>query len=274
MNLVGPGYFDTMGMRLVAGRDFRDDDDAGNEVVLIVNEAFANRVWPGESPIGKMIAATGEEPTDRIIGVVANADYNQLGQDPELIYYASALQNELPYANFVASTGGSAAAMATEMQKAILEIDPDLSFPRVTTIEATIADEVGTYALGARAVGSFGLLAALLASVGLYGVLSFLVAARTREIGIRMALGSTTRDVLTTVLGSGLRLATVGVVFGVVAALFTVRWIAGMLYGISPYDPISFVGVPVLLLGIAAIASLMPARRASRVDPLEALRAD
>lgn len=274
MNIVGPGYFDALGIRLVAGRDFGAEDVAGSESVLVINEVLAERLWPGESPIGKVVPALRDDAIDRVIGVVENVDYDELGQEPPPIFYASAFQNRMGYATFVASTRGSAAALGPEMQRAILEVDPDLSFPRVTTIEAAVADEMGTYALGTRAVGSFGLLAATLAAVGLYGVLSFLVAARTREIGIRMALGSTRRGVLGTVLGNGVRLAAVGVVCGVGAALLATRWLAGMLYGISPYDPVSFVGVPLLLLAIAVVASLVPARRAARVDPLEALRAE
>jgi predicted permease len=274
MNAVGPDYFEAMGMTLLAGRGIEPGDRAADGSVLVVNETMAETLWPGESPVGKTLAMSSDEAADRVIGLVADADYQSLGEDPQPVAYASTYQVPFPRLIFVASTRGDARSLSRAVQEEIRAVDRNLPIARVDTIEEAIETQIGTYRLGARAVGTFGVLAAVLAAFGLYGVLSYVVASGTREIGIRMALGATGSGMLRAVVVNGLRMASIGIALGLAVALLSARVLAGMLYGIEPHDPLTFVLVPLGLLLIALVASAMPARRASGIDPVEALRAD
>ena len=273
-NAVGPNYFETVGISLLSGREFNSGDARDSDSVIVVNEAAAEMMWPGENPIGKTAAALGDESSDRVIGLVSNSNYGGLGEDPVPIIYSSILQAPPFGMSFIGHSEATSAAAAQEITRAIQAVDPDIAITRVRTIEQTIDSQLGTYRLGARAVGLFAILAAALAAVGLYGVLTYVVAGQTREIGVRLALGATRRGVTRQFVRRGLLLAGMGVGLGVVMALAFANTLASMLYRVSPYDPVSFVIVPVLLLVVAAVASLLPALRASQIDPMEALRAD
>ena len=271
-NGVAPGYFETMGIELLAGRDFDFGDTRDRGRVLVLNQAAADELWPDDNPLGKMIAFRSDEPVDRVIGVVANTNYLALGEDPEPIIYLSFFQAPSFGLTFVVESRPGAPLATAEVQRVVHEVNPDIAFSGIRSVADTVETQIGTYRMGARAVGLFAVLAAVLSALGLYGVLSFLVAAETREIGVRIALGATAAEVTLQVVRSGIILAGGGVALGLGLALALTRGLATMLYRVSPYDPVSFVTVPVLLLGVAALASLIPARRASRVDPMEALR--
>lgn len=274
VNSVTPGYFRTMEIPLLSGRTFDETDRPGTPTAVIVNEAMAEMLWPGEDPVGRNLAMRSDEGTDRVVGVVANADYGELGEDPEPVGYLSMRQHAWPYLIFIAATDGDPDALSRAVREEVMAADPDLAISSLRTIEGIVEGQLGTYRLGARAVGTFGLLAALLAAAGLYGVLSYFVAGGTREIGVRMALGDTESGVLAKIVGRGLHIAGIGIAVGLAVAWGAARFLAGMLYGIRPHDPMTFAAVPVLLLAVAVLASLLPARRAARVDPVEALRSE
>ncbi len=273
-NAVAPGYFETVGIPLVSGRAFDAGDGRDGDRVIVLNEAAAELMWPGENPLGKVTGAVSGDLSDRVVGVVANSNYRSLGEEPLPIIYAS-LSQMTPFGlTIIGHSSGSSVAAVQAVTRAIQEVDADLAITRVRTIEETLDSLLGTYRLGARAVGLFALLAAALAAIGLYGVLTYVVTGQTREIGVRLALGATRQGVTGQFVRRGLILAAAGVGLGVMLALAFASSLASMLYRVSPYDPVSFIVVPVLLLGVAGLASLMPALRASQIDPMEALRAD
>ena len=274
MNVVGVDYFKTVDISLLEGRTFDAGDVDDSDSVLVINRAAAEAIWPGQNAIGQTLTFMKDDGVDRVIGVVANTNYGELGEDPMPIIYPTIGQYPQGRAVFVVSTAGSASQLAPQLRKAVLEVDPNLAFTRMTTVENAIDMQLGTYRLGARAIGLFGAIGTLLAAIGLYGVLSYGVSARRREIGIRMALGDTRRSTVRRVVGSGLRVTVLGLGIGLVAATGLVRYISSMLFGINAYDPLSFMAVPALLMFVAIVASGVPARRAATVDPAEALRAE
>jgi len=273
-NLVGPGYFATMGIPIVAGRDFAESDDERGPNVVIVNERVAEAVWPGETAVGKTIVRDDSEWT--VIGVARNATYYatyyDIGEDPETQTYLPFFQAYRSRVTFAVATEGDPMTMVPTVQQVIRDYDPNIAIFNVRTLEDVVAAELGQFRVMAILVVLFGLLALLLSAVGLYGVQSFLVARRTREIGIRMALGALRGQVARAVMGRGVALAAVGIVLGVTAAYASARLIQHLLFGVEARDPLTFMSVPAVLLSVAAAASLVPAARASRVDPVEALK--
>jgi len=272
-NSVSPGYFEAMGIPLLAGRTFEDSDDGVGGHAMIVNETTADRIWPGESPLGKIVGGEEDLPEWTVVGVVADAQYYELGEEPETQAYVSALDNTMPSVNFVVEHSGDP-AVVRRVQEEILSVDQTIAITRVLTMEDAVDSEIGRFRVAATLVGFFSILALTLASAGLYGVLSHMVALRVREIGIRMALGASVGEVGRGVLGRGLRLALWGIALGTAVSIAGTRLLTGFLYGVEPRDPVTMVGVPIVLLFVAGLASVIPAWRATRVDPIEALRAD
>jgi predicted permease len=269
-NRVGPGYFGTMGIPIVAGRDFVESDDAQGPNVVVVNEYVAAEVWPGENAVGKTIVRQDREWT--VVGVAQNAVYYDIGEETQAQTYHAFYQNFRPQTTFAVATEADPMDMVRQVQQVIRDYDPNIAIFNIRTLDGEVANELGQFRVMAILVLLFGGLALLLSAVGLYGVQSFLVARRTREIGIRMALGAYERQVAGAVMGRGITLAAVGVVLGVAAAYASAQFIQSLLFGVDARDPLTFVTVPMVLLFVAAAASLIPAVRASRVDPVEALR--
>jgi predicted permease len=269
-NRVGPGYFETMGTPIVAGRGFVAADDELAPNVVVVNQHIAAQVWPGESAVGKTIVRGEQEWT--VIGVARNAVYYDIGEDTWAQTYHAQLQDYQPRITFAVATEADPLAMVAQVERVMRDYDPKIAIFNIQTLNDVVANELGQFRVMAILIVMFGLLALLLSAVGLYGVQSFLVARRTREIGIRMALGALQQQVAGTVMARGVVLAAVGVLLGLSAAYASAQLIQSLLFGVQARDPLTFVTVATVLLLVAAVASLLPAVRASRVDPVEALR--
>jgi putative ABC transport system permease protein len=269
-NVATPGYFTTMNIPLLDGRDFDARDVKGAPDVVIINQEAVRRYWPDENPIGQRI--TVEQRTRTIVGVVG--DVKQSGLDietrPEMFfpYY----QLPVPFGAFVVRTTGDPVGTISSVRGAMQEIDRDLPLYGIKTVNDVIAESVAPNRLNMLLLGVFAGLALVLAAVGLYGVVSYSVSQRTREIGIRIALGASHKSVLRLVVGQGMLLALIGVAIGVIASLFLTKLMATLLFGVSVTDTITFVAISLLLIGVTTIASVVPARRAMKVDPMVALR--
>jgi predicted permease len=273
MNLVGPGYFDLMGIEIVRGRALDASDDAGSPLVVVINEAMARAVWPDQDPLGKTLAIR-EGMDFRVVGVARDATYYELGEGSRTQTYGSQLQMLAPELTFLVQTEVPAAELARPAQSVLREIEPSLTYRTTSTLESAVENLTARYEATAVLVGTFGTMALLLAAAGLYGLVSFLVAGRTREIGVRIALGAGRRRVAVEVLGRGLGLGMTGIALGLLGAAAARRFTASLLYEVAPDDPLPLVAASCTLLLVAALASLAPARRATRVDPMGALRTD
>nr|MDQ3806469.1 ABC transporter permease [Acidobacteriota bacterium] len=274
---VGPDYFPTMGIALLAGRDFAPQDDAQAPPVVVVNEALARRFFPGPDPVreavGRRISSGSPEgPFRQIVGVARDGKYWTMGEAPQPFVYFPLAQSYSANVTMVVRAEGDPAALAGAIRGAARELDAGLPLYDVKTIEEHLGLSLFPARLAATLLGAFGLLALLLAAVGVYGVVSYAAAQRTREIGIRMALGAQKWDVLRLVGGSGLLLVAGGVALGLAAALALTRFMASLLYGVSATDPGVFALVVALLAAVALLACYVPARRAAKVDPMTALR--
>ncbi|MCG6990111.1 MAG: ADOP family duplicated permease [Gemmatimonadetes bacterium] len=272
-NTVAAGYFRLMGIPVVRGRALGPEDAAGTAPAVVVNQTLARLFWPGQDPVGKTLDGIGDTGYT-VVGVVRDATYYELGEQPATQAYTSVLQVYQPDVHFLVRTSGPAADVAPAAEAALREIDPTLAFGSVTTLASVFDEVTARYRVSAVLVGLFGALALLLAAAGLYGVVSFFVTRRTREIGVRMALGAGRGRVAAGVLGLGLRLAAVGVALGLAGALLLRRLVATLLYGVRPGDPWALAGACLVLLAVTALASLSPARRATRIDPMDAIRTD
>jgi predicted permease len=269
---VSPGYFRTVGLKLLRGRLIRDSDGTFAPPVLLINQAAADRFFPGRDPLGAQIRFWGADRT--IVGVAANERFHGLAVRPSIGVYVPLAQ--------APSAGGAHVllvraiadplALAPAVRAAIRELDPGLAVFGLESLEQTLAGSFAERRFTLVLVGLFASLALLIAAIGLYGVLSFGVARRTREIGVRMALGARPERVLGMVVGEGLRVTLVGITGGLLGALALTRLLASLLFGVTPTDPITFAAVAIFLALEAVAASYVPARRAARVDPAVALR--
>jgi len=271
---VGPGYFETFEIPLVAGRDFTAADDEGAAPVAIVNEAFVRRFWPGESGIGKRIARGREGDWMEVVGVARDHKIRTLGEDFRPRVHTPLGQNFSPFLTLAVRTGddASAALMVEQLRSHLLTLDPDLVFLQASTMRENLEITTFPVRLGAQLLSVFGFLALGLAAVGLYGVVAFAVSRRTHEIGLRMALGAEHGDVLGLVVRQGMGVVLVGVTVGLLAATGVTWLLSNFLYGIGAVDPLTFIATSLVLIAVALIANYIPARRAAAVDPLIALR--
>jgi putative ABC transport system permease protein len=274
---IGRNYFSTMGIPLIAGREFTESDTAGSPKVCIINEKLAQRSFAGRNPIGLHIThGAGKlyaNPPMEIIGVVANSKWDDARSDiVPFLYMPYSQDQNLGRLAFYVRTERDPSSMAAALRSLVQRLDPNLPVNSLRTLEEQVSNSMLNDRLVAVLSVSLALLAALLAALGLYGVLAYLVARRTREIGIRIALGGEHADILWLVVGQGGRLTVVGGVIGIAAALVAMRWVASLLYGVTAHDPLTFVGVVVLLAIVSGAACYIPARRAMRVDPMVALR--
>jgi putative ABC transport system permease protein len=274
-NIVSPSYFATMGTRIVRGRGFTGADREGAPPVLIVSQGMAKRIWPNADALGRCIRqAADTSPCATVVGIAANIVSRDLANDPGLQFYAPVAQRGGIGQGLFVRTRGEAAASVATVRRELQRLMPGVSYVSVTPLEKILEPNVRPWRLGATMFALFGGLALLLAAVGLYSVIAYNVSQRSHELGVRIALGAQTRDVLRLVLASGLRVAVVGILIGGGIALMAGRFLAPLLYRVSPRDPLIYFVAATTLLAVAVLASLLPALRASRVDPNVALRAD
>ncbi|MEN3327985.1 MAG: hypothetical protein V7638_2792 [Acidobacteriota bacterium] len=274
--IVSPGYFDTMTIPLLNGRKFSDQDVVTTPRVAVVSETMARSFWLGEDPVGKRFGI-GEIESDRdwinIIGVVKDVRQIELTADPKPQVYLTYLQfGFFDSRDLVVKTDVDPASMAVTVRNAVWEIDKDQPVSNVQTMDAIFADSIARQRFSMVLLAIFAGVALVLAAVGIYGVMSYSVAQRTHEIGIRMALGAHTKSVLKLALGYGMKLVLIGIGIGLIAAFALTRLMSTLLFGVTATDPITFALISLLLIGVAALASYIPARRATKVDPMIALR--
>jgi putative ABC transport system permease protein len=275
-NVVTPGLFGALGMRLLTGRPFDDRDGSGAPRVAVVNRTFAEREWPGRDPIGRRFKI--DNPDDSVwvtvVGVVGDVVQRELETEPRAQTYVPHGQNPWRTMTIIVRTSGDPAAIAPAVRREIRAFDKDLPVARVATMAQVVRERMFQPRVYGAMFGIFAAAALLLASVGLYGVMAYSVAQRTHEIGVRMSLGAQPRDVLRLIVRQGARLTVLGLAIGLPVAFGLARLLRGTLYGVSPSDPATFVGISILLTTVAIVASYLPARRAARVDPMEALRSE
>lgn len=272
VNQVDSDYFQTTGTSILRGRPFAETDREGAALVTVVNQAFADKFFPSQDPIGKRFRCWGETWVLEIVGVARTAKQNTLGEDPTPAFYLPLLQHYSPTVTLHVRTAGDPAAVLPMVRTTVQEFDRQLPLVQVQTITQVLDQALWAARFGASLLLVFGLLALTIAAIGIYGVMSYNVRQRQQEMGIRIALGAQKRDVLRLVLGQGLWLAGIGSVAGLVLAYLMARGISALLFGVRALDPTTFIGVPLLLIGVALLACYLPARRATRVDPLVALR--
>ena len=284
--IATPGYFQTMGIQLVAGRDIAITDNASAPPVVVVNERLARDFWPNENPIGQHIALTSDASTRwlTIIGVAKNAVEHDWSAKAAPEMYLAAFQTpeflggmglgNSAYITLVVRTAGDPGAIASSVKSAIWSLDSQLPITGVIAMDDAVAQANAQPRFEMLLLAVFAIVALVLAAVGIYGVMSYSVARRTHEIGIRISLGAARADVLLLVIRQGLILALTGSAVGIVTALILARLMTKLLYGIAPTDPITFAGVAVLLIAVALVASYIPARRAMRIDPVTAMRSE
>ena len=280
--MVTPGYFATMGIPMVSGRDFSDRDGSGAPVVAIVNQEFVKRYFPNENPLGKRIALGWEQDTaatggnmtlgGEIVGVVGNVKRRGLSQEIYPETYASFMQPTFSAFSVVVRSTADPSTVLSAIRAQMRELDRDLPLTELRQLKELVSASVSRPRFYTTILGVFAAIALVLAAVGIYGVISYAVSLRTRELGIRIALGATGRQVSRLVLQQGVTLAIAGVLLGGAGAYWLTRLLGKLLFGVSATDPVTFLGVAALLTAIAAIACFVPARRAARVDPLLAMR--
>jgi putative ABC transport system permease protein len=278
MRLVTPGYFAAMRVPLLAGRQFTDADRAGAQPVCIVDQELVKRYWPNTDPIGKRITFNDLADTNiqwiQVVGVVGHMAHEGLDADKRVQVYFPIAENPRPFIGYTVRTAGAPLTALGTVRAAVRSVDPNLPLANVKTMDDLISQSLGPRRFGMLLLAGFALLALVLASIGLYGVMSYTVTQRARELGVRVALGASARDVVGLVLAQGVRLVLIGVGIGLVAALSLTRVMRTMLFDVSTTDPLTFVAISLLLLGVALLASYLPARRATVVDPVVALRTE
>jgi putative ABC transport system permease protein len=275
---ASPGYFTTMGIPLLRGRAFEDADREGRPLVAVVSGSFATRYFPSRDPIGRRFSIGDLAVT--IVGVVGDVHSAALDAPVQPTVYVPYRQDAFPFMTFVVRSAEASradparwsASLQASIQHAIADVDTEQPVGAVRTMDDQLSNSLSRRRFGVTLLTAFGAVAVLLAAVGLYGVLAFIVAQRRREIGVRIALGARPSNVVARILAQGMRLTAVGLAVGLVLALAVGRLMSSLLYGVGAMDTATFAGVAALLTVIAAAASVMPALRASRVDPLVALR--
>jgi predicted permease len=269
---VSPGYFDAIGMPIKRGRAFNARDDHGAPMVVVVNETMARRLWPGEEALGKRFRCFGETWVIEVVGIAHDAKYRTLGEDPISFMYFPLLQHYTPGGTLHVRTKGNPDKVMGIVRGQVQAMEKAMPLVQVNTIGQVLDAVLWAPRMGARLLTTFGLLALLLAAIGIHGVMSYSVAQRTQEIGIRIALGARAKDVLQLILGQAFVILLAGGLLGLAGGLVVSRVVASLLYGVGGADPLSFVGTSMVLGTAALLASYLPARRALRVDPVETLR--
>ena len=273
-NIVSPGYFQTMGISLLQGRDFTAQDSQTAPGVVMINEALAQHLWPGENPLGKRFKLPGSDNREvEVIALVKNSRYLNLFEEPLPYMYLPLLQEYDTAMTLIANTVGDPNQAIPALKREIRDRDANLPVFAVTTLREHIGELLSRDKMAASLVSAFGLLALLLVSLGIYGLMNYTVNERTREIGVRMALGARPRDVFRLIMRQGLTLAGIGILIGLLGAFILTRFLTTQFYEVSPTDPLTLLTTSLIILGVASVATLLPARRATQVEPLIALRA-
>jgi predicted permease len=273
-DMVQPSYFRTAGVPVIKGREFTDADSASAPLVAIINDTFAQTIWPGQDPIGKIFRTKKDGPPIQVVGLTRTGKYLFLYETPQLYAYFSLAQRYSAGANLFVYSEGDPQQLVSAIREQISQLDASLPVFAVTTMEAHVryGKPLLPARLGAMLVGAFGVLGLVLASVGVYGVVSYSVSQRTQEIGIRTALGAQRSNVLGMILKQGMRMALIGTGIGIVLSFLLFRGLRTVLYGVKSTDFVTLGAVSGMLLTIAFLASYVPALRATRVDPVVALR--
>jgi predicted permease len=271
---VAPGFFRTWGIPLLAGREFDEHDTAEGQNVVLISQSGAKKVFPNENPIGKTLLVTSLGVACEIVGIVGDIRSQRVKDEPGMEFYRPWAQENFPFVNVTVLSSQKVDAVTKLVQSALTKVDPGLAIALPQTMDAVVAQALGQARLMMWLLGIFAGVALLLASIGIYGAVAYTVEQRTGEIGVRMALGAQTRDVLRLVVNQGMKPVVIGLVIGIVSAFALGRLIASQLYKVSAYNPALLGGATVLLAGIALVACLLPARRASMVDPIQALRTE
>jgi putative ABC transport system permease protein len=274
ISFASPDYFRTMGMRITAGREFTERDNENAPKVVIISEAAALRHFPNEDPIGKRIGNGRPDGWREVVGVTADVKHFGLNQDARVSMFFPDRQISGRQMFIVARAAASPLSLSPALRSAVAAMDKDLAISNISPMEEITAQSIGQERFTLLLLGLFSALALLLATAGIYGVMSYAVAQQTHEIGIRVAIGAQTRDVLKMVIKQGMVLVLAGVGIGLASALALTRFIRGLLFGVSATDSMTFVGVAALLALVALVACYVPARRASKVDPMVALRCE
>jgi len=272
VNTVDLGYFKVMNVPVLKGRDFADTDRQESRPVAIVNDYLARKYWPGGGALGSRIRLSGDAQPRLVIGVVKTTNYTTLGEAPQACVYLPLRQNFASGMTLYVRSAADPTSILNEVQREVRSVGPQLEISDIRTGDKIINQVLFIQKIGVGLLGVFGLLALALASVGLYGIMAYSVHRRQREIGVRMAMGAEQGAVLSLILRRGMKLVGTGIAIGLVASLLIARVLARMLYGLSPADPISLAGASVVLILVAFVACYIPARMASRLDPMAALR--
>jgi predicted permease len=272
-DVIEGAYFETAGIPLIKGRVFSDQDGADRPLVAIVNETMARAYWPGEDPIGKRFGFPGR-PLSRITVVGVAGDMHRQGLEKQVVpqVFRPLAQWTDDMLDVIARTSGDPVAMAATAQNEIQSMDKSVAKFAVTTVERQLGEQLAERRFQTSLIGLFSFVALILSAIGIYGLMHYFVAQRTNEIGVRMAMGALYGNVLGLVLKQGLMLAGLGILAGIAGALAVTRWMSSLLYGVTPTDALTFAAAPVILLIVAALACLIPAHRAARIDPVFALR--
>jgi len=273
-NIVGADYFKTLNIPVLSGREFANSDTASTAKVVVVNEAMAQRFWPNQNPLGKRLKLIRDTAGREVIGVVKNTKINSLKEQDQPYLYLPLSQHYTPTATIYVHTAKNPTQLTAAVRNEVRNLNPNLPVFDVRTLREQADRSLGTEHGTAMLLTFFGLLALLLAAGGMFGVMSYFVSQRTRDIGIRMALGAQPSDVIKLVMGEGLLLILIGVTLGLLAALGLTHLLRTILFGISPNDLFSFISAPLILIFLALLASYIPARRASKIDPLRTLRTE
>ena len=278
VRFISPDYFRTMEIPALRGRSFTEQDGVNDQRVAIVNREMASRIWPGADPLGQRLTfGDPTKPTAKwmtVVGVVGDVRGSNLGNEPEMELYCSQYQTPSSAAALVVRTASDPLSLVAPVRRALQEIDGDLPLDKVQTMEQVVSSSLAQNRVKTVLLGIFAALALVLAAVGIYGLVSFSVAQRVHEIGIRIALGARRAEVLAMIVRQGMKLVAIGLVAGLGGAFASSRLLADQVYRVSVVDPLTYIGVPIVLTAVALLANWLPARRATRVDPQEALRSE
>ncbi len=274
VSIITPGYFRALGIPMLSGRDFNNRDRPGSARVAIINQTAARMLFPGESPIGKRVRVWWDEPPPiaEIVGVASDIRHSQLNTPPDPCLFMPNDQSPFPFSSLIVRTTGDPMRLASSIRHQIHEVDDDQGIAEIKSMGRLVADSVARPRLETMLLTAFGVIALLLACIGIYGVLAYSVTQRTREIGIRVALGAARRSIFNMILRDGLRLTALGLAIGTTAAAVLTRFLRALLFQIKPDDPLTLAAVVALLAIVGLLACYFPAARAMRVDPSTVLR--
>jgi predicted permease len=273
LQIISLNYFGTMGMTLPRGRDFTAADTASAPRVAIINEALAARLFPGEDALGKQLRVPNRDDIEfEVVGIAKDSVYRSLGEAPRAVLYRPFAQSYSPTMNLVVRAAGDPQPLVSAVRREVNSLDPNLPIQDIRTLREHVNAALDPARLGTLVLSAFSLLGLFLAAIGIYGVMSYAVARRTHEIGVRMALGARRSDVLKLIVRQGAALTAAGAAIGLLLAFGVTRALAKLLYGVGSTDPLTFGGVTLFLIAVALLACYLPARRATKVDPMTVMR--